>query len=96
MPSLFELSYEEILAGSESVTLEVRDRRNPEKHSFERTSHSISGIQPRYDYRQIFFLRFVSALAVITYCNRGPARRHILSLRVGSGFGMNDPMSMNT
>lgn len=76
--SLIQLSYGEILAGSESVTLEVRDRRNPEIilsselliRSVDYNLDSITG--------QIFFLRFISTFdyslnltqIVVTYEHR--------------------------
>jgi uncharacterized repeat protein (TIGR01451 family) len=76
--SLAQLSYGEILAGSESVTLEVRDRRSPEIilssepliRSVDYNLDAITG--------QIFFLRFISTFdyslnltqIVITYEHR--------------------------
>ena len=76
--SLIQLSYGDILAGSETVTLEVRDRRNPEIilssepliRSVDYNLDAITG--------QIFFLRFISAFdyslnltqIVVTYEHR--------------------------
>jgi uncharacterized repeat protein (TIGR01451 family) len=76
--SLFQLSFSDILAGSESVTLEIRDRRNPEIilssepliRSVDYNLDAISG--------QIFFLRFISTFdyslnltqIVVTYEHR--------------------------
>jgi uncharacterized repeat protein (TIGR01451 family) len=76
--SLVRLSFGEILAGSETVTLEVRDRRNPETilsselliRSVDYNLDAITG--------QIFFLRFISTFdyslnlsqIVVTYEHR--------------------------
>lgn len=76
--SLFQLSFTDILTGSESVTLEVRDRRNPEIiltsetliRSVDYNLDAITG--------QIFFLRFISTFdyslnltqIVVTYEHR--------------------------
>src|SRR6185295_15932749 len=76
--SLVQLSYGEVLAGSETVTLELRDRRNPEIilssepliRSVDYNLDSITG--------QIFFLRFISTFdyllnltqIVVTYEHR--------------------------
>lgn len=59
--SLARLSHAEILAGSETVTLEVRDRRNPEVIlSRETLSRSIDyNLNPLTG--EIFFLRYISA-----------------------------------
>jgi uncharacterized repeat protein (TIGR01451 family) len=76
--SLFQLSFTDILAGSESVILEVRDRRNPEMilsselliRSVDYNLDALTG--------QIFFLRFISTFdyslnltqIVVTYEHR--------------------------
>jgi uncharacterized repeat protein (TIGR01451 family) len=76
--SLSQLSFTDILAGSESVTLEVRDRRNPEIilssepliRSVDYNLDAVTG--------QIFFLRFISTFdyslnltqIVVTYEHR--------------------------
>jgi uncharacterized repeat protein (TIGR01451 family) len=76
--SLVQLSFTDILAGSENVTLEVRDRRNPEIilssevliRSVDYNLDAITG--------QIFFLRFISTFdyslnltqIVVTYEHR--------------------------
>jgi uncharacterized repeat protein (TIGR01451 family) len=76
--SLFQLRFTDILAGSESVTLEVRDRRNPEIilssepliRSVDYNLDAITG--------QVFFLRFISTFdyslnltqIVVTYEHR--------------------------
>jgi hypothetical protein len=76
--SLFQLSFTDLLAGSESVALEVRDRRNPEIilssepliRSVDYNLDAITG--------QIIFLRFISAFdyslnltqIVVTYEHR--------------------------
>lgn len=59
--SLARLSHPEILAGSETVTLEVRDRRNPEVIiSRETLSRSVDyNLNPLTG--EIFFLRYISA-----------------------------------
>jgi uncharacterized repeat protein (TIGR01451 family) len=76
--SLFQLSFTDILAGSENVTLEVRDRRNPE------IILSVEPLIRSVDYNldaitgQIFFLRFISTFdyalnltqIVVTYEHR--------------------------
>src|SRR6185503_340166 len=59
--SLVQLSFTDLLAGSESVTLELRDRRNPEiilsRESLIRSvDYNLDAITG-----QIFFLRFISS-----------------------------------
>ena len=98
--SLIQLSYGEILAGSESVTLEVRDRRNPEIilssepliRSVDYNLDSITG--------QIFLLRFVSAFdyslnltqMVVTYEHRANGLNSIVltgrALKKFPGLGL--------
>ena len=98
--SLVQLSYGEILAGSESVTLEVRDRRNPEIilssepliRSVDYNLDSITG--------EIFFLRFISTFdsslnltqIVVTYEHRANGLNSIVmtgrALKKFSGLGL--------
>jgi uncharacterized repeat protein (TIGR01451 family) len=76
--SLFQLSFTDILAGSESVILEVRDRRNPE--IILSTEPLIRSVDYNLDAitGQIFFLRFISSFdyslnltqIVVTYEHR--------------------------
>jgi len=76
--SLAQLSYSDILAGSESVTIEVRDRRNPEiilssELLIRSVDYNLDPITGR-----IFFLRFISTFdfslnltqIVVTYEHR--------------------------
>ncbi len=104
--SLIQLSYGEILAGSESVTLEVRDRRNPEIvlssepliRSVDYNLDSITG--------QIFLLRFVSAFdyslnltqMVVTYEHRANGLNSIVltgrALKKFPGVGLQLGISM--
>ena len=98
--SLVQLSYSEILAGSESVTLEVRDRRNPEIilssepliRSVDYNLDAITG--------QIFFLRFISTFdyslnltqIVVTYEHRANGLNSIVltgrALKKFPGLGL--------
>lgn len=98
--SLAQLSYGEILAGSESVTLEVRDRRNPEViisselliRSVDYNLDAITG--------QIFFLRFISTFdaslnltqVVVTYEHRANGFNSLVvtgrALKKFSGLGL--------
>jgi uncharacterized repeat protein (TIGR01451 family) len=76
--SLFQLGFTDILAGSESVILEVRDRRNPE--IILSTEPLIRSVDYNLDAitGQIFFLRFISSFdyslnltqIVVTYEHR--------------------------
>jgi uncharacterized repeat protein (TIGR01451 family) len=98
--SLVQLSYGEILAGSESVTLEVRDRRNPEIilssepliRSVDYNLDAVTG--------QIFFLRFISTFdyslnltqVVVTYEHRANGLNSIVltgrALKKFPGLGL--------
>jgi uncharacterized repeat protein (TIGR01451 family) len=98
--SLAQLSYGDILAGSESVTLEVRDRRNPEiilssEPLIRSADYNLDAITG-----QIFFLRFISTFdaslnltqVVVTYEHRANGLNSIVTtgraLKKFAGLGL--------
>jgi uncharacterized repeat protein (TIGR01451 family) len=98
--SLFQLTYGEILAGSETVTLEVRDRRSPEiilssESLIRSVDYNLDAITG-----QIFLLRFVSAFdsslnltqIVVTYEHRANGLNSIVltgrALKTFPGLGL--------
>jgi uncharacterized repeat protein (TIGR01451 family) len=91
-----QLSHQSLLPGSEAVTLEVRDRRNPEIIIKREALSRAVDYQIDYQTGQLFFTRLVSAFdyqfnltqVVVTYEHRGSgAASNIYLGRAAKNFG---------